>query len=165
MSKGFALEALIEEHSVALVIVCLGSLILGLPLVLNVLWHLKESISNVKYIYHRKWCILCLILFDFISLTGCSQGSSPTGHWAMGGEMFTRLKSNDAQEWRILTRFLSVGVVWARSPPAVPLDFYQFYQKTDGRGEGEEILCWSSLHLAITSLQCIIFPSIDNSAL
>ena len=44
MSKGFALEALIEEHSVALVIVCIGSLILGLPLVLNVLWHLKESI-------------------------------------------------------------------------------------------------------------------------
>ena len=52
MSKGFALEALVEEHSVALVIVSLGSLILGLPLVLNVLWHLKESISNVKYIYH-----------------------------------------------------------------------------------------------------------------
>ena len=52
MSRGFALEALIEEHHVALVIVCLGSLILGLPLVLNVLWHLKESISNINYIYH-----------------------------------------------------------------------------------------------------------------
>ena len=52
VTKGFALEALIEEHHVALVIVCLGSLILGLPFVLNVLWHLKESISNVKYIYN-----------------------------------------------------------------------------------------------------------------
>ena len=54
VTKGFALEALIEEHHVALVIVCLGSLILGVPLVWNVLWHLKESLSNVKYIHHSK---------------------------------------------------------------------------------------------------------------
>ena len=49
VTKGFALEALIEEHHVALVIVCLGSLILGVPLAWNVLWHLKESLSDVKY--------------------------------------------------------------------------------------------------------------------
>ena len=49
VTKGFALEALIEEHNVALVIVCLGSLILGVPLAWNVLWHLKESLSNIKY--------------------------------------------------------------------------------------------------------------------
>ena len=54
MANGFALEALIEEHHVALVIVCLGSLILGVPLAWNVLWHLKESLSNVKYIHHSK---------------------------------------------------------------------------------------------------------------
>ena len=46
--KGFALEALIEEHHVALVIVCLCSLILGVPLGWNVLWHLKESLSNIN---------------------------------------------------------------------------------------------------------------------
>ena len=54
VTKGFALEALIEEHHVALVIVCLGSLILGVPLAWNVLWHLKESFSNIKYIHHSK---------------------------------------------------------------------------------------------------------------
>ena len=54
MTKGFPMEAVIEEHHVALVIVCLGSLILGVPLVWNVLWHLKESLSNVKYIHHYK---------------------------------------------------------------------------------------------------------------
>ena len=54
MANGFALEALIEEHNVALVIVCLGSLILGVPLAWNVLWHLKESLSNMKYIHHSK---------------------------------------------------------------------------------------------------------------
>ena len=53
-TKGSALEALFEEHHVALVIVCISSLILGIPLLWNVLWHLKESLSNVKYIHHSK---------------------------------------------------------------------------------------------------------------
>ena len=34
-TKGFALEALIEEYHVALVIICLGSLILGCPIVVE----------------------------------------------------------------------------------------------------------------------------------
>ena len=46
LAKGFALEALLEDHYGALFIVCLGSLIFGVPLAWNVLWHLKERVSD-----------------------------------------------------------------------------------------------------------------------
>ena len=46
LAKGFAMEALIKHYHVTLFFVCLGSLILGVPLVWNILWHLKERISK-----------------------------------------------------------------------------------------------------------------------
>ena len=46
MTNGYAMKALFRDHHVALFCVCLCSLILGLPLVWNVLWHLKEGFSS-----------------------------------------------------------------------------------------------------------------------
>ena len=42
-TKGYAMEVVFSHHSTALFAVILGSLILGLPLAWNMLWHLKES--------------------------------------------------------------------------------------------------------------------------
>ena len=41
LPDGYAMEELIRDHHVALFCVCLGSLILGLPLAWNILWHLR----------------------------------------------------------------------------------------------------------------------------
>ena len=41
--EAYAWEVLLRDHHVALFSVCFGSLVLGLPLAWNVLWHLKES--------------------------------------------------------------------------------------------------------------------------
>ena len=48
------MEVLLKEHHAALFSVILGSLMLGLPLVWNMLWHLKERVFNEiedKYIF------------------------------------------------------------------------------------------------------------------
>ena len=42
----YAMEVLIRDHRVVLISVSLGSLILGLPLAWNMLWHLKARFSN-----------------------------------------------------------------------------------------------------------------------
>ena len=47
-AEGFAMEVLFKHHHVALFSVSLGSLILGLPLAWNALWHLQERLSNLK---------------------------------------------------------------------------------------------------------------------
>ena len=44
------MEDLSMEHNVALLCIILGSLVLGFPLSLNVLWHLKAGLSNDKVI-------------------------------------------------------------------------------------------------------------------
>ena len=44
------MEDLFKEHNVALLCIILGSLVLGFPLSLNVLWHLKAGLSNDKVI-------------------------------------------------------------------------------------------------------------------
>ena len=51
LAKGFALETLLEDHHGVLFIVCLGSLIFGVPLAWNVLWHLKERVSDSGQTY------------------------------------------------------------------------------------------------------------------
>ena len=40
------MEDLFKEHNVALLCIILGSLVFGLPLAGNVLWHLKAGLSN-----------------------------------------------------------------------------------------------------------------------
>ena len=64
-----------------------------------------------------------------------------------------------------VTYFDPVEWFWARS-----LDFYYSGSvKTSARADkwerGRGAACCPSWHLAITSLQCIIFPAIDNGAL
>ena len=49
MTEAYAMEVLFRDHYFALFSVHLGSLILGLPLAWNVLWHLKERFSNCKW--------------------------------------------------------------------------------------------------------------------
>ena len=44
------MEDLFKEHNVVLLCIILGSLVLGFPLSLNVLWHLKAGLSNDKVI-------------------------------------------------------------------------------------------------------------------
>ena len=51
VARGFALETLLEDHHGALFIVCLSSLIFGVPLAWNVLWHLKERVSDSGQTY------------------------------------------------------------------------------------------------------------------
>ena len=48
LAEGYAMEVLFRDHHVALFCVSLGSLILGLPLAWNALWHLQERFSNPK---------------------------------------------------------------------------------------------------------------------
>ena len=45
LTRGYAMEVVFSHHKAALFGVILGSLILGLPLAWNKLWHLKESVS------------------------------------------------------------------------------------------------------------------------
>ena len=44
------MEDLFKEHNVALLCIILSSLVFGLPLAWNVLWHLKAGLSNEKVI-------------------------------------------------------------------------------------------------------------------
>ena len=46
MTEAYAMEVLFRDHHVALISVSLGSLILGLPLAWNMLWHLKARLLN-----------------------------------------------------------------------------------------------------------------------
>ena len=46
LTKDYAMEVVFLHHSTALLCVILGSLILGLPLAWNILWHLKESLCQ-----------------------------------------------------------------------------------------------------------------------
>ena len=46
VDEGYAMEVLVRDHYVALLVVNLGSLALGLPLAWNTLWNLKVRISN-----------------------------------------------------------------------------------------------------------------------
>ena len=58
-AKGYAMEALIKDYHAALFFVCLGSLILGVPLAWNILWHLKERNSNERYLIPSdSWSVL-----------------------------------------------------------------------------------------------------------
>ena len=45
---GYAFEELFRDHHVALFSASLASIILGLPLAWNVLWHLKVRISRCE---------------------------------------------------------------------------------------------------------------------
>ena len=38
---GFAMEALTHDHQIILIVIVAGSLIVGFPLAVNTLWHLK----------------------------------------------------------------------------------------------------------------------------
>ena len=38
-----ALEHLLSQHNVALSLVCIASLVIGLPLAVNLLWHLQVN--------------------------------------------------------------------------------------------------------------------------
>ena len=46
VDEGYAMEVLVRDHYVALLVVNLGSLVLGLPLAWNTLWNLKVRYSN-----------------------------------------------------------------------------------------------------------------------
>ena len=50
INKECEMEDLFKEHNVALLCVSLVSLVFGLPLASNVLWHLKAGLSNDKVI-------------------------------------------------------------------------------------------------------------------
>ena len=58
LEKGFATEALIKDYHVALSFICLGSLFLGIPLAWNMLWHLKERISNKIFGMLQLRCVI-----------------------------------------------------------------------------------------------------------
>ena len=45
-NEDYAMEILLRDFQVVLFATCLGSLILGLPLAWNLLWHLKVRLSN-----------------------------------------------------------------------------------------------------------------------
>ena len=55
------MEDLFKEHNLALLCIILGSLVFGLPLAWNVLWHLKVGLSNDKVI--SLLCILISIIY------------------------------------------------------------------------------------------------------
>ena len=50
VEEGLEVEVPFQDHRPALVFICLGSLVMGLVLAYNKLWHLKESVSNRGYI-------------------------------------------------------------------------------------------------------------------
>ena len=45
-NEDYAMDILLRDFQVVLFAICLGSLILGLPLAWNMLWHLKVRLSN-----------------------------------------------------------------------------------------------------------------------
>ena len=49
LDQCYAMEVLIRDHYVALLVVNVGSLALGLPLAWNTLWNLKVRISTSYY--------------------------------------------------------------------------------------------------------------------
>ena len=57
LAKGYAMEALIEDYHVALFFVCLGSLILGVPLAWNMLWHLKERNLSKNMLFPQTYSL------------------------------------------------------------------------------------------------------------
>ena len=44
----FTVEDLLKDHQIAVFIMCLSCVVLGLPLAWNVLWHLKERLTNCE---------------------------------------------------------------------------------------------------------------------
>ena len=59
VENGFAMEALINDYHVALFFVSLASLVVGIPLVWNMLWHLKVRALSKKIFYSPR-LLLCL---------------------------------------------------------------------------------------------------------
>ena len=49
VTEVYAFEELIQNHAVGAFIICLVSIILGLPLNWNLLWHLKVRMSKYEY--------------------------------------------------------------------------------------------------------------------
>ena len=43
-----AMGQLLPEHNVALALVCIASLFIGLPLTVNMLWHLQVHIQKIS---------------------------------------------------------------------------------------------------------------------
>ena len=43
-----AMGHLLPEHNVALAVVCIASLFIGLPLTVNMLWHLQVHIQKIS---------------------------------------------------------------------------------------------------------------------
>ena len=75
-TQGYAMEVAFSRHSTALLGVILGSLILGLPLAWNILWHLKVSVCQYDslglryvifliYMYCMNQQVECLQFFRF----------------------------------------------------------------------------------------------------
>ena len=64
LPDGFAFEVLFRHHNVALFSVILASLILGLPLAWNVLWHLQENFQIVNYLQIDKLPQITFFLSD-----------------------------------------------------------------------------------------------------
>ena len=75
-TQGYAMEVAFSCHSTALLGVILGSLILGLPLAWNILWHLKVSVCQYDslglryvifliYMYCMNQQVECLQFFRF----------------------------------------------------------------------------------------------------
>ena len=53
--ESYAMEFLYRDHYVVLIVICFGSLILGVPLSWNMLWHLQVS-KNI----HKELCHLII---------------------------------------------------------------------------------------------------------
>ena len=51
-NEDYAMEILLRDFQVVLFAICLGSLIMGLPLAWNLLWHLKVKLSNKVAVMH-----------------------------------------------------------------------------------------------------------------
>ena len=47
-ATGIAMGHLLNEHNVALALVCIASLFIGLPLAVNMLWHLQVQIQKIS---------------------------------------------------------------------------------------------------------------------
>ena len=58
--ESYAMEFLFRDHYVVLIVICFGSLILGVPLSWNMLWHLQVS-KNI----HKE-----SVSFDYSCLDG-----------------------------------------------------------------------------------------------
>ena len=52
-TDGYAMEVLFRDHHVILICICLGSLILGVPLAWNALWHLKARFAYCNEVQGR----------------------------------------------------------------------------------------------------------------